>query len=414
MALFKSGRKLYIARFRRVGDRKVYTWEQWHRDGQSARQAFTKALEREFPSGYKLLSVKKATAAEEQKILGGHSLSNPIGLLSAAVVGATAGATSVFVRHKLEETAAGKNPAFPGKPGERFAARLNGNPAGGRKRATNPTYGMTDYEAGRRYQEQGWQLMPAVREWWKQRGVSTVADKRRVRSAFQRAFKARQKTQNPSTGFSIAMVPRRGPRLVLPRVYASKAEAQQRARKIRRPFGTRTAIVPAVRNPYDAAAAASEGFHGRPVEETIEIVTPEHQHEYLAALGELIKLEVLAPDSDREVIPLKGFKAAWLAENEKRNQLFVCGGDQSLTDDQLRVFGVDLDTLHETEVLGPLAAVTYHTIKHHLGEQGGDANFRHVFAEEGGKLPVLVYRLRDGLVEIAGGSYTIPDEGITN
>lgn len=219
---------------------------------------------------------------------------------------------------------------------------------------------------------------------------------------------------NPAeTGFSIAMVPRKGPRLVLPRVYGSKAEAQTRAGKIRRPFGTRTAIVPAARNPYDTAAAASEGFHGRPVEETIEIVTPEHHHEYLAALGELLKLEVLVPDSDRVVIPLKGFKGAWLAENEERNQLFVKGGNQSLPDDQLRRF-VDVETLHETEVLGPLAAVTYHTIKYHLGEQGGDANFRHVFGEDGGKLPVLVYKVRDGLVEIAGGSYTIPDEGITN
>ena len=380
MAVVNRGRKLFIARFRIVGDRKTYTWVQWHHDGQSARAAFKKALEREFPRGFVLLSAKTAKPAEEKKILAGHSIGNPAELLSAVLAGAAAGTAVAVTGHHLKK-------------------RL----------ARNPWVVIRDFGFGQ--QKEYGPVEPTK---------AAAQDRlRRYRhawpgSTFKVVPKMKGRRSNSPTGFSIAMVPRKGPRLVLPRVFASKGEAQQRARKIRRPFGTRTVIVPAARNPYDAAAAASEGFHGRPVEETIEIVTSEHHHEYLAALGELISLEVLAPDSEQEVIPLNGFKGAWLAENEQRNQLFVRGGNQSLGDAQLRRFDIDVETLHETEVLGPLAAITYHTIKYHLGDQGGNAKYRHVFAEDGGKLPVLIYQVRDGLVKIAGGSYTIPEEGITN
>ena len=415
MAWTIGGRKLYIARFKRAGDRKVHLWQQWHKDVTTARVAFRRTLDAEFRQGWSMISVKAATAGEEKKIRSGHPLRNPVDLLSAAIIGATAGATGAFVRKRMERTAEGKNPAFPGKPGERFALKLHGKPAGGRKQAACGGWKVEDYSlkagsgSGRHVRKATRVIAPDGRK------VDFI-DKIPKGSAIKQA-KAYFKRNGPNpagTGFSIAMVPRKGPRLLLPRVYGSKAEAQQKARKIRRPFGTRTAIVAAARNPYEAAAAASEGFHGRAVEEKIEIVTPEHRHDYLAAVGQLIKLEVLAPDSDREIIPLKGFDGSWLSMNEKRNQLFICGGDQSLTETQLQQFGVDLETLHETEVLGPLAACTYYTVKYHLGDEGGEADYRHLFGEEGGKLPVLIYRVRDRQVEIAGGSYTIPDEGVTN
>jgi len=218
---------------------------------------------------------------------------------------------------------------------------------------------------------------------------------------------------NPD-GYSIAMVARKGPRLVLPRVFSTKQEAQTRAKTLRRPFGVRTSIVPVQRNPMEAAAAASAGFHGREPVEAIDVITEEHYHDYLADCGELVSLDILAPDSDHEAIPLEGFNGAHLAMSENRDQLFIEGGDQAVPPEELQKYGIDIATLHEREVLGPLAGVTYYTTKFHLGEEGGKADYTHLFGEEGGLLPVLIYRTRDALLEIAGGSYTIPDEGITN
>lgn len=386
MAWTIQGRTLYIARFKRDGERKVHLWQQWHKDVTTARVAFRRTLNAEFRESWVMLSVKQATAAEEKRIRGGHPLKNPVDW---KVEEYSMKAGSGSGRHVRKATRVispdGRKVEFIEKMSRRAAIKQ-----------------------AKDYLKRNPELLSAILA-----GAAAGTAVAVTGHHLKKRLRAHDQSNAPG-GFSIAMVPRKGARLVLPRVYASKAEAQRRASKIRRPFGTRTAVVPVARNPYDAAAAASEGFHGRAVQETIEFVTEKHSHEYLAALGELIKLEVLAPDSDSEIIPLKGFEGAWLAENEEKNQLFLLGGDQSLSDDELLKFGIDVATLHETEVLGPLAAVTYHTVKYHLGEHGGDANFRHVFGEEGGRLPVLVYRVRDGLVEIAGGSYTIPDEGITN
>jgi hypothetical protein len=179
----------------------------------------------------------------------------------------------------------------------------------------------------------------------------------------------------------------------------------------------------ASRNPAAAAAEASEGFHGRPVEEVIEVAEQVHYHQELADCGELVDLLVLSGDGGR--VRLSGFDGARLAFNEDRNQLFVVGGDQYV---EVESFGLAAEA-HEVERLGHVVRIAYHTVKHHLGAEGGDADYVHDFGEEtlkeeGAKkpsdedlrrvCPELLYRYRDAQLVFAGGLYTVEDEGIRN
>jgi hypothetical protein len=197
------------------------------------------------------------------------------------------------------------------------------------------------------------------------------------------------------------------------------------ARRQRRPEARMAGAAQRARrgNPQDAAAAASEGFHGRPETEIIEVREPVHFHRDLADCGELIELCVLDPDG--QTVRLHGFDGSRLAFNEQRNQLFIRGGDQFVDVD---LFGLDEDR-HEAETLGHVVRVVYHSTKEHLGNEGGDADYFHDFGEETLKkmgikrpasqdlravCPELVYRHRNPSLEFVGGRYTVEDEGIRN
>lgn len=185
-------------------------------------------------------------------------------------------------------------------------------------------------------------------------------------------------------------------------------------------------------NPADGAAAAFGEFHGRPSTEVVEVVEDVHEHEHLASIGELVSLLVLAP-GDRSMVEVKGLskggrkdQKCWLAENEAKTQLYIRGGDQSV---DLGDFDI-LPPHHETEVLGRVIEVVYFTRKDHLADEGGTADYHHVFGYDpddwrgkdwNGDLnrialeecPALIYRVRARKLEFAGGDYTIPPEGIT-
>lgn len=186
----------------------------------------------------------------------------------------------------------------------------------------------------------------------------------------------------------------------------SKAEAQkwvaQRAKLSELPARSRKNR----RNPAGAAAAKFEKFHGRPASRETTITTERHEHEYVAEIGKLIRLVVVA-DDDSE-IELKGFRGSLLTMDEAGTQLFIDGGDQSV---DLAAFGFR-KPFKELLVLGLVSEVTYFTTKDHLGADGGTARYVHKFGEDGGELPTLVYRPRDESLEFAGGGYTLPAEGI--
>lgn len=209
-----------------------------------------------------------------------------------------------------------------------------------------------------------------------------------------------------------------GPRFVVPGVgeFSSLEDAK---RAIDNTFGRKTAGKR--KNPatdeYEAAAEASEEFHGAPPHEDIEIKQEIFEHTNLADCGELRKMEIIALNND--LVDLKGFAGARLARSPKGYppQLYIEGGDQSV---DLAEFGIT--NPHENEVLGHLKFITYFTIKHHLGKDGGKADYRHRFNDgesirigtKSKNRPTVLYDVNNKLLSIAGGEYDILPEGIDN
>lgn len=172
------------------------------------------------------------------------------------------------------------------------------------------------------------------------------------------------------------------------------------------------------KNPVESAADRYEYFHGRPPEKDFVIKTPIHRHGVLSGIGALKELLILAITGDKQV-KLEHFKGAILSETEKGTQLYIKGGDQAVN---LKDFGISQP--HEMEILGALVNVVYFTRKDHLRpEDGGTANYKHkfagegrtkkyVFGKKGARLPMVGYDVRNKLLSIQGGTYTIVAEGI--
>jgi hypothetical protein len=160
---------------------------------------------------------------------------------------------------------------------------------------------------------------------------------------------------------------------------------------------------------YAAAVAASEEFHGTKAHEVLKIQTEIFEHDNLGDIGELVSIDIAAVNGG--IVKLAGFEGARLARSPKGfpYQLFIEGGDQSV---DLAEFGIE--DAHEFEVLGRLKRIKYYTVKHHLGKEGGEANYFHKLGELSGKLPHVIYDTVNQLLSIAGGEYTILPEGIDN
>jgi hypothetical protein len=160
------------------------------------------------------------------------------------------------------------------------------------------------------------------------------------------------------------------------------------------------------RNPAAESAEAYADFHGRPSEETVVVEKKIHYHRHLAAAGELKKLVVVSRRGER--VTLKDFEGAVLCFNEKRTQLFVEGGDQSV---DLAQFGIAPKNAHEIETLGDVTDVEYFTTKDHLGRDGGTAIYHHKFSKP---YPELVFDVVNEQLTFAGGKYVVLPEGIDN
>jgi hypothetical protein len=158
------------------------------------------------------------------------------------------------------------------------------------------------------------------------------------------------------------------------------------------------------KNPPAESAQAYKDFHGKESMETVTVKKEVHYHKHLAAAGKLLELEVVSRDGHK--VTLSGFKGALLCFNEKRTQLYVEGGDQSVN---LKEFGIGPSQAHEMEVLGEVVAVDYHTTKDHLGKEGGTAIYRHKFSKP---FPELQYDVPNEQLIFSGGRYVILDEGI--
>jgi len=197
------------------------------------------------------------------------------------------------------------------------------------------------------------------------------------------------------------------------RAYAAKEKAlaryQATAKDVPSWFG---GIMP---NPASAAAEVFEEFHGYAPSEVITVTKHVHHHEHLAAAGKLLRLDVWGVDGKGHKI--SGFKGAFLAFNESKNQLFVEGGDQSI---DLADFGIR--SPHEMETLGRVTDIGYETNKTHLGDEGGQALYIHKFRSTNkdgrhvivriAREPDLIYDVRNEQLLFSGGSYEILREGI--
>lgn len=158
------------------------------------------------------------------------------------------------------------------------------------------------------------------------------------------------------------------------------------------------------KNPVESATQAYRDFHGKEPAIVIETETPVRYHSVLAGLGKLEFIDVKR-DVDGGITTIEFGKGTYLSENEKRTQLFISGGDQSV---RLSDFGIK--TAHETEVLGEAVRVGYFTEKKHLiAKDGGKALYVHKF---GPRRPTVIYDTRNKLLSFAGGGYSIPSEGI--
>jgi len=167
-----------------------------------------------------------------------------------------------------------------------------------------------------------------------------------------------------------------------------------------------------------AAVEAFRDFHGRDPEEIIEFEREYHlPPSRTASIGELISLKIRVPAGRVEggrVVTVKNFDGAMLTRHPTKLQLYVEGGDQSLDLDE---FGLSNADAHEVEFLGDLVEVVYFTTKDHLGNEGGEANYVHTFGKnestgEKTECPRVNYRVADEQIELSGGGYTIPSEGI--
>jgi len=174
---------------------------------------------------------------------------------------------------------------------------------------------------------------------------------------------------------------------------------------------------PRRRNPEQQTLEAYQDFHGRQPDEFVTIKKRIHVHGWLPGAGELRRMVVISRNKKFKVTMTR-FEGALLAFNEKRNQLFIEGGDQAVN---LQDFGITREP-HEVETLGRVVSLDYFTTKDHLGSEGGSAIYRHKFRTTNelgqhvtvriAEYPDLIYHVLDERLEFSGGSYTILREGI--
>lgn len=158
------------------------------------------------------------------------------------------------------------------------------------------------------------------------------------------------------------------------------------------------------KNPEDAAAALSEAWHGRPAKEATDYVEKIHFHGVLTDLGQLQEIKIWVDDKHTQAIEFDDDTR--LASNEKGEQLYIVGGDQSIN---LGDFGIEGHAAAKDLVtIGPCYSVTYITAKEHLGKQDKLMGpYEHVFAEEDQDEPDIVYDNMNKMLGFSDGEYHI-------
>lgn len=164
-------------------------------------------------------------------------------------------------------------------------------------------------------------------------------------------------------------------------------------------------------NPESSAADLYEEFHGRPPGETLEIVTEQHEHEWLTGLGTLVELKVATVTQlDATISFARDKQAPELCSSEDGRQLYIEGGDQTLNLKALRMAGDKW--LKDSMVVGVLYELTYQTEKKF--HKFALTDYFHRLGEETGVQPTLLYDPTNKLLSVSGGQYQVKPEGIIN
>jgi hypothetical protein len=168
----------------------------------------------------------------------------------------------------------------------------------------------------------------------------------------------------------------------------------------------------------EEAIRIAEDFHGRPVDQMIDVEEEEKYTEHLGVLGSLQRLDILSEDGgsyqsiEFDYDPASDNNILVTSDPHGQNIEFV-GGDQRF--DWREIEGAGESKKHLV-LVGPVVEIDYFADKWHLGgsesEKAGMTYF-HKFGDEGGALPWLVYDTRNEKLLFVGGDYTIEPEGIT-
>lgn len=180
-------------------------------------------------------------------------------------------------------------------------------------------------------------------------------------------------------------------------------------------------------NPSSEAAEISEGFHGRPPSETIDVEEEEQYTEELGVLGCLVELHITRDNGETSVklrfpIPtdpkFEDGDEVYLAAPNKHQMEFV-GGDQEIAN----IDEIAKHTDKQLVKLGCLDKIVYLTDKYHLDDSDGkEAEYVHKlgkkkmfgFSKKRTGRPEVIYDTVNQQLKLVGGTYSITDEGIIN
>lgn len=168
---------------------------------------------------------------------------------------------------------------------------------------------------------------------------------------------------------------------------------------------------------FEQAKDLSERFHGRTARDVTTIQGRIKFNKNVAELGDLEALWILPPTGRKALmIPYDPDKTR-LSSNPQGTQLLVVGLSANATKVELEKVPwlEDNEKSKQLVCLGEIFRVDYYTDKHHLegpDTQKNGSCYGHIFGQESGIRPYLVYDALNKACLITGGAYTVEDIGI--
>jgi hypothetical protein len=167
-----------------------------------------------------------------------------------------------------------------------------------------------------------------------------------------------------------------------------------------------------------SARELREGFSGEPSEHYIVRDEPHVPAGDYTDCGEFIEVAV-KPTSSGETNVVQGISFAndleWICEPHHGRQLYIVGGDQELSDIDVRIFTAKTD---ERVLLGECRVMSYGMIKFGdevpVSARGEDARWDHAFGEEGGTCPPIWYDRKMRRLILGPATYRIEGSWIRN